>query len=352
MQKAILITFFLIKFYVFTFAQSTILGYVTSEEGKSIAQINVLAYPSSTSKSILAYAISGDNGFYTLKVSHTLDSIYISTKSISYRDTIIAVVNTSQQLDIVLKTEVQRIKEVQVKNWPINSKNDTISYIVSSFSTQSDKAIADVIAKMPGFSIEENGRILYMGSPIEKYYIEGSDLLEGRYPLANNNLPHNAVSSVEVLTNHQPIKMFRGKINTGQTSVNIKLKNNVALTGALYGGIGLPIFLRDINLSPMLFNKNQQIISSFQSNNIGKDLNPQILPLSLSNNMENSGYRNKITTVSIYDTPELTIKKNRFLDNNSNSASYNHLYRLNKTSELKLTSGFLHDIINKTSGID
>ena len=53
-----------------------------------------------------------------------------------------------------------------------------------------------------------DGKILYQGKPINKYYIEGLDLLEGKYNLANKNLPYNQVSKVQILENHQPIKVL------------------------------------------------------------------------------------------------------------------------------------------------
>jgi hypothetical protein len=48
-----------------------------------------------------------------------------------------------------------------------------------------------------------DGKILYQGKAINKYYIEGLDLLEGKYNLANDNLPYQEVSQVQILENHQ-----------------------------------------------------------------------------------------------------------------------------------------------------
>ena len=68
--------------------------------------------------------------------------------------------------------------------------------------------IADILKKLPGIDIRPNGQIYYKDEPIQKYYIEGLDLLEGRYNLANNNLSADAVSKVEILENHQPVKVL------------------------------------------------------------------------------------------------------------------------------------------------
>lgn len=42
------------------------------------------------------------------------------------------------------------------------------------------------------------------GSPYKGFYVEGLDLMEGRYGMVSNNLPHQSVAAVELLvtTNH------------------------------------------------------------------------------------------------------------------------------------------------------
>jgi len=61
---------------------------------------------------------------------------------------------------------------------------------------------------MPRIEVLDDGKILYQGKPINKYYIEGLDLPEGKYNLAIKNLPHKEVTKVQVLENHQPIKVL------------------------------------------------------------------------------------------------------------------------------------------------
>ncbi|MFV0267900.1 MAG: hypothetical protein ACK5HT_12265 [Draconibacterium sp.] len=200
---------------------------------------------------------------------------------------------------------------------------------------------------MPGFDVTEMGQIYYQGRPIQKYYIEGMDLLEKRYALANKNLPHKSVSSVEVLQNHQPVKMLEDKIASDETSINIKLKNDVAITGTLYAGAGGSPFLHDINLTPMLFNKKQQIIATWQSNNMGEDLNTQHQPLIFSNG-ELQGYKNrKPGLLSILQLSKPEIEKERYLDNSADLISYNHLLKVKNGTELKINSSFYHDKINE-----
>lgn len=111
--------------------------------------------------------------------------------------------NKTAEYNFTLTPKATELPNVLVKPAPITQKGDTINYIVSEFSDEKDRSIADVLRKMPGIEIKGDGLVLYQGKPIQKYYIEGLDLLEGKYNLANQNLPHISVSSVQILENHQ-----------------------------------------------------------------------------------------------------------------------------------------------------
>src|SRR5690606_10176481 len=127
------------------------------------------------------------------------------------------------------------------------------------------------------------GQIEYQGKPIQKYYIEGLDLLEGRYSLANNNIAADDVSKVQILENHQPIKLLDSLEFSDRASINIKLKNNVTTTGTAEVGIGLAPFLWRVKATPMIFTKKNQAIITYQTNNTGSDVSQEIRDFSISN---------------------------------------------------------------------
>jgi hypothetical protein len=327
--------------------QTLIDGKVSSSARESLSGISILVFSPTSNSTILTYGITNEQGLFNLSFNNSLDSIVISVKSISYMDTTFKLVNKSQRLALNLSTKQHAIKEVSVKGYSIHEKGDTLTYLVNSFALQKDQSLADVMKRMPGFEVNESGQIYYQGQPIQKYYIEGMDLLEQRYPLANNNLPHQSISSVEVMQNHQPVKMLEKMIPSDQTSINIKLKKDVVLTGTLYAGVGASPILHDINITPMLFDKKQQIISSWQSNNFGKDLNVEHQPLLFENgNLE--GLKNrKVELLGINTIYHPDLEEKRFLRNNANLLNYNHLLKVNSTTNLKVNSSYYNDQLNE-----
>ena len=79
----------------------------------------------------------------------------------------------------------------------------------SSFVDVTDKSIGDVLKKLPGIQVLSTGQILYQNKAISKFYIEGLDMLRGKYGIATHNIDVSKVATVQVLENHQPIKALR-----------------------------------------------------------------------------------------------------------------------------------------------
>ncbi|MEL6538009.1 MAG: hypothetical protein AAFQ98_21505, partial [Bacteroidota bacterium] len=227
---------------------------------------------------------------------------------------------------------------------PVTQKGDTLSFDVAAFQGKQDRMIADVLRNIPGLEVDLSGRITYQGQPIQKYYIDGLDLLEGRYNLANNNLAADVVSEVQILENHQPIQVLDSLVPSDRASINIKLANPVTLTGEARVGAGWAPFLWDVNLTPIVFSPNQQALFSYQTNNTGDDVRQQVAPLTLDALREqryigNSGsYWLRMPEVKPSDLPA-----QRWLNNQVHLGSANILRRIGKHWEVKANLTYLQD---------
>ena len=84
---------------------------------------------------------------------------------------------------------VIELKEIKIQADRILQKgSDTLVYNVAAFQSEQDAVLEDVLKKMPGIQVQESGRILYKGKPVD-FTIEGMDLLKGRYGIATKNIP-------------------------------------------------------------------------------------------------------------------------------------------------------------------
>lgn len=76
---------------------------------------------------------------------------------------------------------------------------------------------------MPGIAINEDGSIEYQGKKINKFYIEGMDLLGGKYTQASENIDVDKVKKIQVFERHQPIKALKNTNFSEQAALNIVL---------------------------------------------------------------------------------------------------------------------------------
>ena len=325
------------------YAQSTIKGQIVDLRDKAIANATVSILKKS-STSIIGYALTNSNGYYTISISSPDAEFDLQVRCMGYQTEINTVENKTQSKNFILTDKSFILKEVTVKAAPITQKGDTLSYAVSSFSKEQDRSIGDVLRRMPGIEVLPDGKILYQGKAINKYYIEGLDLLEGKYNLANDNLPFGAVSKVQILENHQPIKALDSLRFSDRTALNIKLRKTYTFTGQARIGSGFSPLLWDVNITPMLFTKKRQMLTTYQTNNTGDNVAVQLKKLTIEdvlNQFENNS--EKIDWLTIQEIVNPKFSEKRWLDNSIHLLSSNYLQKLQKDYELRVNVSYLND---------
>ncbi len=332
-------------------AQINIKGTIVSTGNKAIAEANVILF-SNNHQDILAYTITDIEGNFSLK-SVTKDSTLLEVSILGFEKQIIVLgPNISKTFVVVMKPAINNLPEVIIKQAPapITGNKDTISYSVKAFSDSSDRRIIDVIKKLPGISVSETGQILFNNRAINKFYIEGKDLLEDQYAIASNNLPSADVDQVQVLPDHQPIKALKGSIYSNRAAINIKLRKDAKsrIIGMGSVGAGLPLNARNDEVALLQFNKDLQFINTIKTNNTGKNLDPEILeqnkPSGLSDN-----YSAGTPQLSVLKPDFPQIDQSRFWFNNNNLIASNILIGVSKNLDLKLNIALENDRISSRS---
>lgn len=181
-------------------------------------------------------------------------------------------------LTVYMEPGTTLLKEVTVKADRIREQGDTITYNVGSFAQQQDRSIGDVLKRMPGIDVANNGKIQYQGEDINKFYIEGSDLLGGKYGIATNGISHDDVGAVEVMENHQPMQVLSGISFSDKAAINLKLKNKAKATWTFHGDAGGGYSWQpegaiwDGELFAMAVMPGFQNITTLRTNNTGENL--------------------------------------------------------------------------------
>lgn len=253
-----------------------------------------------------------------------------------------------QDVDICLQPKAIMIKEVKYVSRRLKQQGDTLKYSVSGFRMPQDRSIGDVIKKLPGIEITNEGQINYQGKAINTFYIEGLNLLEGKYSLATNNLSAKAVKEVQILENHQKIAALRGKSFTDNAALNLVLEEKAKsqILGAVDAGFGAEDKTKNVlwsnRLLGMLFNSKMQNLSMYKNDNTGVDVASELNVLTFEQFQSGDAFQEPFalspTTVS---SPDLD--QQRYYFNKTHLFTVNNLWRLAKDKDVRFQGSYLHD---------
>ena len=344
---------FLLIFTTLIFAQKTISGKVYGEDKKPLPSASV-TIEEIGKNAILSYAITDSKGNYSVTFTSKDAKVNVKVKAFNYKTTINQYDNATQTLNFTLEEQATEIKEVKLKTKLVTKRGDTISYDLKSFESKADRTLADVLKKMPGVEVNKDGSILYQGEPINKFYVNGKDLMEGGYGTINNSLPKDAVQKVEIMENHQPVKILQNKVASENAAINVKLKNSVTMTGRGEVSLGVAPSLWNLKLSPMLFTPKVQWVLNYKTNNIGDQVERENQIMAFGNRFE--GVRrnfseNSWLNVENAATPT-NIPVNRYLFNNVHYLSANLLTSLSKDWEFKANTSYTNNAIDRESVVN
>ncbi len=209
-----------------TTAQIRVTGIVKDSIGNPLEMANIIAINQLTKK-LDSYGFTDAKGYYKLDLqknkSYNIKVGYVGMKTAD------KVLNT-REIDIVKNISLQEdttLDEVNLTyKMPVTIKGDTIVYNADSFTSGREKKLGDVLQKLPGVEVNEDGEIRVEGKTVRKVMVEGKDFFDGDSKLAIKNIPANAIDKVEILKNHTEINQLRSVTdNEDNIAINIKLKS-------------------------------------------------------------------------------------------------------------------------------
>ncbi|MDE5544458.1 MAG: hypothetical protein K2I83_03495, partial [Bacteroidales bacterium] len=248
---------------------------------------------------------------------------------------------------LVYAQTVIELKEVKIQADRILQKgSDTLVYNVAAFQREEDVALEDVLKRMPGIQVQESGRILYKGKPVD-FTIEGMDLLKGRYGIATQNIPPRHIATVEILENHQSVKALEGLMPSDKTTLNLRLK--VASKGVFIASLAAGGGYDDKGLyegegAGMLFGHKSQHILTGKANNRGHDLRYELAD---HTDGEASTINPTLTQPGMAVAPDIARKYH--YDNRSEAVSFNNMIKTGKDWIIGFNALYLHDRENRRS---
>ena len=120
--------------------------------------------------------------------------------------------------------KVLKAASVSAVGTPMEMKGDTLVYNASSFRVMSNDNLADLLKKMPGVEVGEDGTVKVNGKEVSKITVGGRTFFLGDNKATLDNLPARIVDKVKVIDKESESAEFTGIKGDKEKVMDVELK--------------------------------------------------------------------------------------------------------------------------------
>lgn len=228
-------------------AQYTVSGKVVdAEDGSQIemATMRLFRYSGNDSTLVQGAQTDFDGEYYLTDVKNGQYKLYVS--SIGYKEHVAAVNVDGKDVNmrtIRLRDDVQRLAEVEVtgRAAEMTVKGDTIEYNTAAYKVNENAMVEDLLKKMNGVQVDEQGNITINGETITGVRIDGKKFFGDDVQSATKNIPAEMIAKIQVIDEKSETAKLTGfEDDETEHIINLTLKpdRKKGLFGKYAGSLG------------------------------------------------------------------------------------------------------------------
>lgn len=248
-------------------------GKVVDSLNTPIQFANVIAQNTATD-AISGFAVTDADGAFKLALpgnsSYLLKVSFVGF--LTFEKSFEAKTEDFEHVIIELQVANDLLNEVQVVHeMPVTMSGDTLIYKTDAFTNGRERKLEDVLGKLPGMEVDENGEVKVQGKKVNKVMVDGKQFFDGDTKMATKNLPANAVDRVQVLKDYNEVGPMDGLRGEDNLALNIQLKEgkkNLLFGDVTLGGGPENRYVGHANLFYYSPKTNVNLIAD--ANNIGE----------------------------------------------------------------------------------
>lgn len=260
-----------------TFAQNTGVSGTLQDNNRVVLPRATVMLINVSDSTMEKFTISDNEGAFEInKVkpgNYLLQVSYIGYQNISKPITLKSGITLSLGY-LTMETQNELLDNVTIEadRIPIQIKKDTIEYNAGAFETRPGATVEDLLKKLPGVEVEQDGTIKAQGKTVNKVLVDGKEFFGNDPQIATKNLPADAMDMVQVFDQLSEMAQFTG-VDDGsrEKTINLTLKEDKknGLFGSVEGGYGEDDrYNGKLNLNQ--FTKKQQLSLISSANNINQ----------------------------------------------------------------------------------
>ncbi len=232
-----------------------------SETGESLMQCTVALMSQDTTKLVGGVVTSQDGSFtlknvnkgsYVVKISYVgyhnfFHKVIVTDEASSHKVGTILLVPSSVELNSAVVTA--QLKEVEVKD-------DTIMFNAAAFKVAEGSVLEELIRKLPGVVVEDDGTIKVNGKTVSKILVEGKEFFSNNKNMAMKNLPTEIIDKIKTYDKQSELSRITG-IDDGDEETVIDLTIKKGMKKGWFGNVDLSYGSRERYSEKIMANRFQ-----------------------------------------------------------------------------------------------
>lgn len=294
---------------------------------------------------VLKYTKSNEDGFYSILLNNEIDSLVIEVRAFNFesnrKDILIKATIENLQINFDLMLKTIKLEEVLIKEKLkfAKVKNDTTVFDPKKFKDGTEKVVEDLLKKIPGIKIAENGEILINGKSIKKMLLDGDDLFDSQYTIGSKNINVDMIEKVELIENYNENSVLHNIAQNRDVALNLRFKKGPTdYSGNAQIGYGIENRY-DAKVTVLGLNSKTKTFALSSYNNIGNNYSPfnlQSSMQSVDSFLDNDLIAKQIINQGNFSS-SLPTKFHKI--NSDFFSSINNLYKISK--KVTITSNLL-----------
>lgn len=139
---------------------------------------------------------------------------------------------------------------VSIEHVPFINHLDTLSYNAAAFATPPNATVEDLLRRLPGIQVEDDGSITAQGETVQNVLVDGREFFGGDGTIATRNLPADAIRQVDVYDKQSDMAEFTGMADGNEErTLDLKLREEARVG---YFGRANGAFGSDVNTQPRI----------------------------------------------------------------------------------------------------
>jgi hypothetical protein len=231
-----------------------------------------------TASALVSYTVTDNKGQFTL---HNLPAgvpLKVLITFVAYKPyRKLLTLNKAEIVDLgSIVMSAKQMSEVTItgERVPIIIKKDTVEFNAEAFKTRPNAVVEELLKKLPGIEVDNQGNIMFNGKKVNKILIDGREFFASDIRIASKNLDAELIDKIQVYDDRENDPDHLLDETRVEKIVNLKFKKKLKKStfGKVYAGGGT----QGRYESGGLFNLFRDTL--------------QISLLGLSNNLSNTGF--------------------------------------------------------------